>query len=161
MSRPHRTRRRESHSCEDLTRNSLDRLSREASLSPELRGCLIRNWLDNLSRGISEPRIARMCQAKLAGPPQVRASPNPEFRGRLRRNWPDHPRCWRMSLSAASTATGPQSAQLFGEARSRRVCERERKGDTREEERSEGEGGQRGDISSWASLAVRCFWRYV
>ena len=40
--------------------------SRAASQSPELRGCLRRSGPEHLSRGISEPRVARMSQAKLA-----------------------------------------------------------------------------------------------
>ena len=69
-----------------------------------LRGCLRRNWPDQLSRGISEPRVARMPWAKLAGPPQLRAYRSPELQGCLRRNWPDNlargipePNAWRKS----------------------------------------------------------------
>ena len=78
----------------------------------ELRGCLMRKWPDHLgaghlrgqgcedvsgesglntsTQGVSEPRIARMSQAKVAGPPWGRASRNPEFRGCLRQKRPDH-----------------------------------------------------------------------
>ena len=101
--------------------------SRAASQSPELRGCLRRNGPDHLSRGISEPRVARISQAKRARPPLARhlgaqrvedvsgetgrttsraASQSPGFRGCLRRNGPDHvsrgisePRVSRMSLA--------------------------------------------------------------
>ena len=52
--------------------------SRAASLSPEFRGCLRRNWPDHLLRGISEPRVG-------AGPPQVRAFRSPDLRGCLKR----------------------------------------------------------------------------
>ena len=76
-----------------------------------MRGCLRRNRPDHLARGILEPRVARMSQAKRAGPPLARhlraqsledvsgetgrttsraASLSPEFRGCLRRNGPDH-----------------------------------------------------------------------
>ena len=85
--------------------------SRAASQSPELRGCLRRSGPEHLSRGISEPRVARMSQAKRAGPPLARhlgaqscedfsgetgqttsraASRSPESRGCLRRNGQDH-----------------------------------------------------------------------
>ena len=59
--------------------------SRAAPSSMQLRGCLRRNWPDHLSRGIFQPRVARMSRAKLAGPPQVRASRSIDLRGCLRR----------------------------------------------------------------------------
>ena len=76
--------------CKDVSGKTGRTTSRAASWSLELRGCLRRNGLDHLSRGISGLRIARMSQAKRAGPPQARASRSPELGGRLRRNRPDH-----------------------------------------------------------------------
>ena len=85
--------------------------SRAASLSPELRGCLRRNGPDHLLRCISDLRVARMSQAKQAGPPLARhlgaqncedvfgetswttsraESRSSEFRGCLMQNGPDH-----------------------------------------------------------------------
>ena len=107
--------------------------SRAAPRSPDFRGCLKRKGLDRLrsrhlgaqswedvsgaigqttsGQGISEPRVARasqvrlagplrsrisepkvwrMSQAKLARPPQIRAPLSPELRGCLRRKGPDH-----------------------------------------------------------------------
>ena len=62
----------------------------EAYLSPELRGCLRRNWPDHLARGISEPKVGRMSQARLGGPPQVEAYLSTELRGCLGRNCLKH-----------------------------------------------------------------------
>ena len=46
--------------------------------------------LNTSTQGVSEPRVARMSQAKVAGPPWGRASRNPEFRGCLTRKLQDH-----------------------------------------------------------------------
>ena len=56
-------------SCEDVPSETGWTTSREAYRSSELRGCLKRNALNHLSRGISEPRVGRMSQAKRPGPP--------------------------------------------------------------------------------------------
>ena len=42
------------------------------------------------AQGISELRVARMSQAKAAGPPWSRATPRSKLRGCLRRKCPDH-----------------------------------------------------------------------
>ena len=116
---------------------------RTASGSSELRGCLRRNRPDHLARGILEPRVARMSQAKRAGPPLARhlraqnledvsgetgrttsraASQSPVFRGRLRRNGPDHlsrgiseHRIWRTSQAkrAGPPLARPLRAKFF------------------------------------------------
>ena len=79
-------------SCEGVSGEIGRTTPRAASLKPNLRRCLKRNRLDDLLRGISEPRVARMSRANLAGPPQDRASLNPVLRGCLRRDGPDHVR---------------------------------------------------------------------
>ena len=58
-----------------------------SALCPEMRGCLRRNWPDHLADGISKPRIARISQAKRAGPPQVTASPNPKVSRMFQAKW--------------------------------------------------------------------------
>ena len=125
-------------SCEDVSGEAGRNTSRAASRSPELPGCLRRNGPDHLSRSISEPRVARISQAKRARPPLARhlgaqrvedvsgetgrttsraASQSPGFRGCLRRNGPDHvsrgisePRVSRMSQ--AKRAAPPRARRL-------------------------------------------------
>ena len=46
--------------------------------------------LNRSALGVSEATAARMSQAKVAGPPSVRAPPKSEVRGRLRRKWHEH-----------------------------------------------------------------------
>ena len=98
-------------SCEDFSGETGQTTSRAASRSPESRGCLRRNGQDHLSRGISEPRVSGMSQAKRAGPRLARhlraqsfedvsgetgrttsraASQSSEFGGCLSRNGQDH-----------------------------------------------------------------------
>ena len=56
-----------SQGCEDVPGETGWTTPREASRRSELRGCLKRNAPNHLERGISEPRVARMSQAKRAG----------------------------------------------------------------------------------------------
>ena len=78
-------------------------LQLRASQTPELRECLMRKWPDHHGpghllgqscedvsgtsglttsvQGISAPRVLRMSQAKLTGPPWGRASPRSDLRG--------------------------------------------------------------------------------
>ena len=108
---PPRERHLEDQSCEDVSSETRRTTSSAASRSPELRGCLRRNGLDRVARGISEPRVARMPLAKRARQALARhlgaqkgedvsgetaritsrtASRNPELRGCIRRNVHDH-----------------------------------------------------------------------
>ena len=159
--------------------------SRAPSLSPELRGCLRRNWPDHLSRGIrrclgtngrtmsdhlrpghlgtqscedvsretdratsgqgiSEPRVARISQAKLTGQPRARhfgtqscedvssetgwtishaSYRSLELRGCRRRNLPDH---LSRGLSEPTIAGGRvrRRARARRRGNSRRHCHR-------------------------------------
>ena len=98
---PPRTRHLCAQSCGDVSGETGRISSRAASPSPELRGCLKRNgrgllrsghlgtqrfrrcfrrnWPDHLSRRIWEPRLARMSQAKWAGPSQIWSSRNTDL----------------------------------------------------------------------------------
>ena len=67
-----------------------------------MRDCLGRNWLDHLSRGMSEPTITRIYQATRAA---HAASPSPEMRRHLQRNWLNH---LARDMSEASLAGPPQ-----------------------------------------------------
>ena len=108
---PPRERQLGARSCEDVSGETGRTTSRAASRSSEFRGCLRRNGPDHLSRGISELRVARMSQAKRAGPPRKQhrgaqncedvsgetgrttsraASQIRELRGRPRRDCQDH-----------------------------------------------------------------------
>ena len=103
----------QSQNCDDVSGENGRTASCAAclSLSPELQGCLRRNGPDHLARGISEPRVARISQAKWAIPHQARAYLSPASRGCsgepgrtisrtasrsqelrrcLGRNWPDY-----------------------------------------------------------------------
>ena len=59
-------------SCEYVLCETGRTTLRTASQSSELRGCLRRDGPDHVARGISEVRLARMSQAKWAGPPLAR-----------------------------------------------------------------------------------------
>ena len=103
----------QSQNCDDVSGENGRTASCAAclSLSPELQGCLRRNGPGHLARGISEPRVARISQAKWAIPHQARAYLSPALRGCsgkpcrtisrtasrsqelrrcLGRNWPDY-----------------------------------------------------------------------
>ena len=58
-----------------------------------MRGNFRRNDPDHLARGRSEPRVARMSQARGAIPLRVRASRSPELRRFRRRNGQEHLAC--------------------------------------------------------------------
>ena len=58
--------------CERVSGETGWTASRAATRRPNLRGCLRRNWPDHLRQGISEPSVARLSRAKLAGPPLAR-----------------------------------------------------------------------------------------
>ena len=97
-------------SCEDVQGES-DQLRSEHFRSQRCEDASGDNGPDHLAKGISEPRVARMSQAKWGGPHQARtymspelqgssgepgrtssraASKCPELRRCLRLNWPDH-----------------------------------------------------------------------
>ena len=46
--------------------------------------------LNTSPQGLSQPRVARMSQAKVPGPPWGSAPPRSEFGGGLTRKWPEH-----------------------------------------------------------------------
>ena len=73
----------QSQSCDDVSGENGRAASCAACLSlrPELQGCLTQNGPDHLARGISEPRVARISQAKWAIPHQARAYLSPALRG--------------------------------------------------------------------------------
>ena len=56
--------------CEDISGETCQTTSRAASRSLELRRRRRRSWPNHLPRGISEPRVARLSQAELAGQPR-------------------------------------------------------------------------------------------
>ena len=88
-----------------------------ASLSPELRGCLRRDWLDLHVHGISGPIVGSMSPLRLAGPPRVRVSPNPELRGCRMPDWPDY-----LSRGISETRVARTSeAKLAGALRARNL----------------------------------------
>ena len=74
--------------------------SQEAPKRPQLSNCLdiviliilrfISSSSSSSAPGISEPRVARMSQATVTGPPWGRALPRSELRECLRRKWSDH-----------------------------------------------------------------------
>ena len=86
-----------------------------ASLSPELRGRLRRDWPDHSGHGISEPKVGRMSQAKLARPPQVRASLSSELRGCLRRKGPDHLRSRHVLAQSCKDVSGETGQTTSGQ----------------------------------------------
>ena len=57
--------------CEDISGDTCQTTSRAASRSLELRRRRRRSWPNHLPRGISEPRVARLSQAELAGQPRA------------------------------------------------------------------------------------------
>jgi len=88
-----------------------------ASLSPEVRKCLWLNGLDHLASGISKPRVGRMSQAKLSGPPRaqhLRARSCEDVSGELGRTTSrsiSEPRITKMSQAKPD---GPPFARHLG-----------------------------------------------
>ena len=88
-----------------------------ASLSPEVRRCLWLNGLDHLASGISKPRVGRMSQAKLSGPPRaqhLRARSCEDVSGELGRTTSrsiSEPRITKMSQAKPD---GPPFARHLG-----------------------------------------------
>ena len=81
---------------------------RVARMSPAKVAC-------HLSSGhISEVSDARMCQAKVAGPPWGRASPRSELRECLRRKWPDHLSSAHLGSQSWKAASGESGLTTMG-----------------------------------------------
>ena len=83
--------------------------------------------LTTSAQGISEPRFARMSQAKVAGPPWGRAFLRSELRGWLMRKWPDHQGAGHFGTLSCEDVSGESglttSAQGVSEVRVARMSQ--------------------------------------
>ena len=106
-----------------------------------MRGCLMRKWLDyhgaghlrghscedtlcesgltTSPQGVSEPSVARMSQAKVAGQPGGRAPPRSALRGSVKRKLPEHLSSGHFVTQSCENVSGESGRTPMGQGTSR------------------------------------------